>query len=121
MRAISADPPGPRRLGQRDTQGKQHNNSQHAIADPLTLPHQHISSGSIHRREQSPKQNRGTPVPYASVRGKSRAKRRNGPSPKRIPLAIVNGDAVLVEHPFRTHQMLALAGSRVPALGMRLR
>ncbi len=31
-----------------------------------------------------------------SMRGEARAKRRNGPSPKGMLLAIVNGDAVLV-------------------------
>ncbi len=55
----------------------------------------------------------GTPVPRWSRRGEARAKRRNGPSPKDLPLAIVSGDAVLDEA--STSTSICSRRSRIPA------
>ncbi len=62
-------------------------NGQHAIADPLTLPHQHISSGSIHRRQQSPKQNVSSGLQFQfamTVGGVARALNKNGCTPRQF-------------------------------------
>ncbi len=59
-------------------------NGQHAIADPLTLPYQ--LSGSIHRREKSPKRkptSTGLLLPRCPGGGKSRAKEAKRTLPQR--------------------------------------